>query len=108
MKYYYDIRRQKLSKFKKREKVFLLQRNIKIKRLNKKLDHRKLRLFRILKMIKNINYKLHLLKMMQIHLVFHISLLKKVNQNVTLARTKIEDKTEYENKQVLEKVLIKK
>jgi hypothetical protein len=44
---------------------------------------------------------------MQIYLVFYISLLKKVNQNVTLARTKIKNETKYKIKQVLEKALIK-
>jgi hypothetical protein len=59
--------------------VFLLQQNIKIKRLSEKLNHRKLELFKILKNIKNINYKLHLSRVVRIHLVFYISLLKKVN-----------------------------
>jgi hypothetical protein len=44
---------------------------------------------------------------MRIHLVFYILLLKKVNQNITLAKTKIKDKIKYKIKQVLEKALIK-
>jgi hypothetical protein len=66
--------------------------------LSEKLDYKKLKLFKILKVIKNINYKLHLFKTMRIHLVFYILLLKKVNQNITLVKTKIEDKTEYKIK----------
>jgi hypothetical protein len=74
--------------------------------VSKDADHKKLRLFKILKIIKNINYKLHLLKTMWIHLVFYILLLKKVNQNITLAKTKIKNKTKYKIKQILEKALI--
>jgi hypothetical protein len=42
------------------------------------LDHKKLRLFKIQKIIRLINYKLVLLKTINIHPVFHISLLELV------------------------------
>jgi hypothetical protein len=63
----------------KKKKVFLLWQNIKTKRLSKKLNYKKLELFKILKSIKNINYKLYLFKTMRIHSIFHVLLLKKVN-----------------------------
>jgi hypothetical protein len=44
---------------------------------------------------------------MRMYLVFHVSLLKKINQNVTLVRIKIEDKIKYKIKQILKKALIK-
>jgi hypothetical protein len=43
---------------------------------------------------------------MQIYLIFYISLLKKVNQNVKLERIKITDKKEYKIKKILKKALI--
>jgi hypothetical protein len=63
----------------KKKKVFLLRQNIKTRRLSEKLNYKKLKLFKILKNIKNINYKLHLFKKIWIHSVFYILLLKKVN-----------------------------
>ena len=106
MKQYYDIRRQKTSKFKKREKVFLLRRNIKTKRSSEKLNHRKLKSFKISKIIENVNYKLQLFEIMRIHSVFHVSLLKKVNQNVISKRIETADEKEYEVERILEKALI--
>jgi len=61
---------------KKGNKVYLLCCNIKIKRPSDKLDHKKLRPFRIKKILGPVNYKLTLLKTMNIHLVFYISLLE--------------------------------
>ena len=57
--------------------MYLLRKNIKIKRLSDKLNYKKLRLYNIRKIIRLVNYELALLKLMgKIHLVFHISLLK--------------------------------
>ena len=42
----------------KGDKVYLLRKNIKIKRLNNKLDFKKLRPFKILEEIRDINFKL--------------------------------------------------
>ena len=43
------------------DKVYLLRRNIKIKRSNKKLDFKKLGVFKIIKKLLDINYELLLL-----------------------------------------------
>jgi hypothetical protein len=56
----------------------LIQRNIQIKQLNTKLDHKKLGLFKIKKVVGLVNYKLVLPKTMNIYLVFYISLLELV------------------------------
>jgi hypothetical protein len=61
--------------------VFLLQRNIKTKQPCNKLDHKKLKPFKIEKQIEPINFKLKLLKAIQIHPIFHIALLEKAPQN---------------------------
>jgi hypothetical protein len=71
--------------FKKRDKVYLIQRNIQIKQPNTKLDHKKLGLFKIKKIAGLVNYKLVLPKTMNIHPVFHISLLELILLGVLLA-----------------------
>ena len=56
--------------------IYLLRKNIKTKMLSNKLDHIKLRLFRIKKKLKLVTFKLILSKEIKIHPVFHKSLLK--------------------------------
>jgi hypothetical protein len=63
---------------KKGDKVYLIQRNIQTKQPSTKLDHKKLGLFKIKRIIGLVNYKLVLPKTMNIHPVFHISLLELV------------------------------
>jgi hypothetical protein len=62
----------------------LIQRNIQTKQLSTKLDHKKLGLFKIKRVIGPINYKLVLPKTINIYLVFHISLLEPVLLRVLL------------------------
>ena len=66
------------------DRVYLLRRNIKTKRLSDKLDYKKLGPFRIIRIIKGVNYKLALPKTISIHLVFYISLLELVLPDVLL------------------------
>jgi phosphorylcholine metabolism protein LicD len=58
------------------DKVYLLQKNVKTKRPSDKLNHKKLRPFKIDKKIGLVNYKLKLPKTMEIYLIFHVSLLE--------------------------------
>jgi hypothetical protein len=92
--------------FKKKNKIYLIQRNIQTKQPSTKLDHKKLGLFKIKRIIRPINYKLVLLKTINIHLVFHISLLELVLLGVLLVLvTEIELvnlNTEYKIKEVLD------
>jgi hypothetical protein len=84
---YYNIK----PTLKKRDEIYLIQRNIQIKQPSTKLDHKKLGLFKIKKIVGPVNYKLVLPKTMNIHPVFHISLLELVLLGVLLAPvTKIE------------------
>jgi hypothetical protein len=69
---------------KKKDKIYLIQRNIQTKQPNTKLDHKKLRLFRIKKVVKPVNYKLVLPKTINIYLVFYISFLELVLLGVLL------------------------
>jgi hypothetical protein len=80
-KAYYDERRQEAPPFTRGEKVFLLQRNIKTTRLCNKLNHKKLRPFKIEEKLGLLNFKLRLLKNMRMHPIFHVLLLEKAPQN---------------------------
>jgi hypothetical protein len=70
---------------KKRDKIYLTQRNIQTKQPSTKLDYKKLGLFKIKRIIGPVNYKLILPKTMNIHPVFHISFLEPVLPGVLLA-----------------------
>jgi hypothetical protein len=61
---------------KKKDKIYLIQQNIQTKQPNTKLDHKKLRLFKIKRIVGPINYKLVLPKTINIYPVFHILLLE--------------------------------
>jgi hypothetical protein len=82
---YYDRYCSIEPTLKKGNKVYLIQRNIQTKQPSIKLDHKKLGLFKIKRIIRLVNYKLVLPKTMNIHLVFHISLLELVLPGVLLA-----------------------
>jgi hypothetical protein len=60
---------------KEKNKIYLIQQNIQTKQPSTKLDHKKLGLFKIKRIIGLINYELVLPKTINIYLVFHISLL---------------------------------
>ncbi len=67
---YANKRRDRESTLKKRDKAYLLRRNIKTKRSSSKLNHTKLESYRILEIKKSINYKLNLSAFMRIHSIF--------------------------------------
>jgi hypothetical protein len=73
---YYNKSKLKGSRFREKDLVYLLRRNIKIIRLSDKLDHKKFGLFKVKRNIKNISYELHFLLTIRIYPIFHIFLLK--------------------------------
>jgi hypothetical protein len=73
---YYNKKRLKGPTFLEGDLVYLLQKNIKTKRLSSKLDYTKLGLFKILKVLGLLIYKLELPLFIRIHLVFHILFLE--------------------------------
>jgi hypothetical protein len=75
---YYDEYYSIEPMLKERNKVYLIRRNVQTKQSSTKLDHKKLGLFKIKRVIGPVNYKLVLPKTMNIHLVFYISLLELV------------------------------
>jgi hypothetical protein len=103
---YYDEYCSIKPTLKERNKIYLIQRNIQTKRLNTKLDYKKLGLFKIKRIIGLVDYKLALPKTMNIHLVFYISLLELVLLGVLPAPiTEIElvnPNTEYKVEEILD------
>jgi hypothetical protein len=103
---YYDRYCSIEPAFKEGDKVYLIQRNIQIKQPNTKLDYKKLGLFKIKRIIEPINYELVLPKNINIHPIFHISLLELVLPGVLLVPvTEIEPinpNTEYKVEEILD------
>ena len=104
MAYYYDRKYTKPPPLEEGDKVFFLIRNLKIKRTNKKLDFKKVGLFKITRKVITLNYKLALPSFIRLRTnVFYIALLKLVYKNAKLdIYTELED---YEEKFVIEIVL---
>jgi hypothetical protein len=90
----------------KKKKIYLIRRNIQTKKPSTKLDHKKLGLFKIKRIIGLVNYELVLPKTINIYLVFHISLLELVLLGVLLAPVTeikpINPNTEYKIKEILD------
>ena len=63
--FYHNQHRSEESILKKKNKVYLLQKNIEITRLNSKLNYIKIRSFKIIRNIKRVSFKLKLSKDMQ-------------------------------------------
>ena len=79
---YVNKKKDKEFTFKERNKVYLLRRNIKTKRSSNKLNHIKLKSFRILETKKSVNFKLNLSTFMRIRSIFHIFLLKPAHPDI--------------------------
>jgi hypothetical protein len=103
---YYDKYRNIEPIFKKKDKIYLIQRNIQTKQPSTKLDHKKLGLFKIKRIVGLVNYELVLPRTMNIYPVFYISLLEPILLGVLPAPvTEIEPvnpNTEYEIKEILD------
>ena len=104
MAFYYNKKHQIGPDFKKGEKVYLLQRNIKTKQPNTKLDHQKLGPFKIKEQLGPVRYKLKLPENIKIYLNFHILLLEKAPENAKISDNMELDKNinkEYMVKEIL-------
>jgi len=90
------------------ERVYLKTNNIHVKQRSKKLNNKSIELFKIKRNIKRISYKLDLPKKMQIHSVFHASMLQCCNQFIPLQITEtfVELNKEYQVENILEKRMI--
>ena len=85
--FYYNQHRSGESMLKKRDKVCLLWKNIETTRSSSKLNHVKIRSFKIIKNIKRVSFELKLFKDMQWkHSVFYVLLLKSASDNVLILK----------------------
>jgi hypothetical protein len=73
---YYNKKRSQEPTLKEGDKVYLVRKNIQTKRPSDKLDHKKLGPYKIKRVRGHLNYELALPRNMNIHPVFHISLLE--------------------------------
>ena len=86
IKEHYDKYRLEGPRLERGDKVYLISRNIRTKRLSKKLDFKKIGLFKVDERVSNNNYRLLLLATIRLRTyIFHISLLEPVPKNVRLA-----------------------
>jgi len=94
-----------IKSFKIEERVYLRTNNIYVKQRSKKLNNKSIRPFKVKRNIKELSYKLDLLKEMQIHSVFHAFMLQCCNQFIPLQTIKMFVKLnkEYQVENILEK-----
>jgi hypothetical protein len=64
------------SRFRGKDLVYLLRRNVKITRLNDKLNLKKIDSFRVKRNIRDISFEFKLPLIIRIYPIFHISLLE--------------------------------
>ena len=96
MKKYYDEHRLEGPRLERGDKVYLISRNLRIKRPSWKLDFKKIRLFKIEEKVSISNYQLSLLATIYIRTyVFYISLLELVLKDARLT-TDVEAKDKEE------------
>jgi len=87
------------------ERVYLRTNNIHVRQQSKKLNNKSIKPFEVKRNIKELSYKLDLLKEMQIHSVFHTFMLQCCNQFIPLQtiETSVEPDKEYQVENILEK-----
>jgi len=86
--------------------MYLLTKNLKIRKKSKKLNHVKVELFFIKEVKESVNYELDLLKNARVFLVFHISLLKSADSSTSIQETfhyKPQKKNRFKVKEILKK-----
>jgi transposase InsO family protein len=109
---YYNTKRSVGPTLKEGDRVYLLRKNIQTKRPSQKLDHKKLGPFRIAEVRGPVNFRLALPKSMNIHPVFHISLLEPAPPGAPPAPTTgiqpINPNAEYEVESILDCQYIRK
>lgn len=89
--------------FKEGDKVYLARKNIKTKRPSDKLDYKQIGPFKVKRKISDTNYELSPPRSMQIHPIFHISLLEPAPPRAQLDKTtELEDEGEYEVEKILD------
>ena len=82
--YHVNKHRFEDSNLKKKNKIYVLRKNIATSQLNKKLDQIKIESFEIIKNIRDISYELKLFDQIKIYLVFHKSFLESTSKEVSI------------------------
>jgi hypothetical protein len=103
---YQNKKRKMASQLKKRNKMYLLTKNLKIRKKSKKLNHVKVESFFIKTVKRSVNYELDLFKNARVFLVFHVSLLKSVDLSTPIQETfhyYSQKKNRFEVERILEK-----
>jgi hypothetical protein len=86
--------------------MYLLTKNLKIRKKSKKLNHVKIESFFIKAIKRLVNYELDLSKNARVFSVFHISLLKSVDPSTPIQKTfhyKSQEKNRFKVKEILKK-----
>ena len=102
---YQNKKRKMTPQLKKKNKVYLLTKNLWIKKSSKKLNHKKIRLFYIKAAREEVSYELHLSTDIRIHSVFHISLLESADLSTPIQETfhyETQKETEFKVKEILQ------
>ncbi len=81
---YQNKKRKTTSQLKERNRVYLFTKNLKTRKLSKKLNHVKVESFLIKKIKGPINYELDLPKDAKVFLIFHVSLLELVDPSTPI------------------------
>jgi hypothetical protein len=76
MTLYANKSRLEKPRFRGKDLVYLLRRNIKITKLSNKLDLKKIGPFKVKRNIRDINFEFKLSPTIKIHFIFYLSLLK--------------------------------
>ena len=104
----YINKKQKIaSLLKKRNKIYLLTKNLKTKKPNKKLNHVKVGPFSIKKIKELKTYELNLFKRIKVFSIFDISLLKSVDLSTLIQKT-FHFESDEEEIYTVEKILTRK
>jgi hypothetical protein len=111
---YVNRHRTSISDYEVENQVWLFIRNIQIDRSFRKLDHKMIKSFKIVEKRDN-SYKLDLSNEMNIHSIFHISLLRKNSQDFlsnqiifSSSSIIIDDEKEYDVKNIIDSRLIER
>ena len=84
--------------------MYLLTKNLKTKKISKKLNHVRIGPFFIKQQKRSVNYELNLSSDIKIHSIFHVSLLKSADSETLIQNTfhfQYEDENEYEIEKIL-------
>jgi hypothetical protein len=111
---YVNKHRISTSDYQMKNQVWLFIKNIQIDQSSRKLDHKMLKSFKIMKK-KDSSYKLDLSNEMNIYSIFHISLLRKNSQNLIFdqiisssSSIIIDDEKEFDVEDIIDSRLIKR